>query len=156
MFSMSASGTWHQSLFASIHFSALAPLPTSVVNELQATRGSTFLPFPPIAAMRWIRVWRSFMTLRMSWQEALWAGAEALRPERKRNHGDLPSAAILHAHHPGGPVEVRRERVHDALRRGAGLLEEVVRRFDPPTGPVEHEIDAVRAVEVVNRHRRLR
>src|SRR4051812_22935577 len=68
MFSTKGSGTWHQSLFVSSHFTAEAPFATRVLNIAQAVLASTFLFLPPSALILWTMSLRSLSVLPKSWQ----------------------------------------------------------------------------------------
>src|SRR5829696_6862359 len=75
MFSTKASGTWHQSLFVSSHFTAEAPFATRVLNIAQAVLASTFLFLPPSAPILWTMSLRSLSVLPKSWQVLACASA---------------------------------------------------------------------------------
>jgi hypothetical protein len=66
----------------------------------------------------------------------------------------LRTPPVLDADHPSRPIHPGRNRRHDGLRHLGGPQPPVPLRADIAARPVQHQVDPVRAVEVLNRHPR--
>ena len=86
------SGSPHQSLFASAHFSVALPLTTSRPNRAQASLGSTCFFLPLVSA--WMRATMALRSLTCFWTSAqLLACADARDVEAKSMAGNASATA---------------------------------------------------------------